>query len=195
LATEPRFKASSSDYDILHLAMHTIIDDDNPMFSKLVFSHGSDTAEDGFLNTYEIFNLNLRARLAILSSCSSGEGLLKRGEGVVSLARGFAYAGCPGLLMTLWELEDKTGVDMMVGFYKNLKMGHRKDVALQKAKIRFIESGNQIKAHPFYWSSYISIGDQSALYHPAKKYAFILLALSALIILIIFKRQCRKRSC
>ncbi|MFO7655810.1 MAG: CHAT domain-containing tetratricopeptide repeat protein [Bacteroidales bacterium] len=194
-ATELKFKASCSDFDVLHLAMHTIIDDDNPMFSKLVFSVSNDASEDGFLNTHEIFNLNLSARLAILSSCSSGEGLLKSGEGVVSLARGFAYAGCPGLLMTLWALEDKTGIEMMVGFYKNLKLGYRRDVALQKAKIDFIESGNHIMAHPFYWSSYISIGDQSALYHPKRKYAAIFLSLAVIVILIFVVRKSCKRSC
>ncbi len=172
-ATEKNFKQNAPDYDILHLAMHTVIDNQNPMFSKLVFALSNDSTEDGLLNTYEIFNMSLHARMAVLSSCGSGEGILMKGEGVVSLARGFAYAGCPSLLMTLWEVEDRAGTDLMVDFYKKLRKGYSKDVALQKAKLDFLTKSDQLQAHPFYWSSYICIGDQSAIFSPTKKYFIV----------------------
>ncbi len=37
-ATEAYFKKHAGDYNILHLAMHTIIDNQNPLYSKLVFT-------------------------------------------------------------------------------------------------------------------------------------------------------------
>jgi len=107
-ATESSFKIYAGLYDMLHLAMHTIIDNENPMYSKLVFTAG-DSIEDGYLNTWEIYNLVLKARLAVLSSCSSGSGKIRKGEGVMSLARSFLYAGCPSILMTLWDIEDNSG--------------------------------------------------------------------------------------
>ncbi|HRS54788.1 MAG TPA: CHAT domain-containing protein, partial [Bacteroidales bacterium] len=119
-ATETQFKQNVVNYDIIHLAMHTIINNENPLYSKLVFYSPDDNKEDGFLNTYEIFNLKLNARLAVLSACNTGYGKLSNGEGVMSLARSFMYAGCPNIVMTLWQIEDKSSSEIMANFYKNL---------------------------------------------------------------------------
>ena len=58
------------------------------------------------LHTYEIYNLELKGELAVLSACSTGDGKLQKGEGVISLARAFTYAGIPSVVMTLWDVED-----------------------------------------------------------------------------------------
>jgi CHAT domain-containing protein len=184
-ATELNFKKYAGDYDILHMAMHAVINNQNPMYSKLVFTATSDSTEDNLLNTHEIYNLNLKARMVVLSSCSSGEGILQKGEGVISLARGFSYAGCPGLIMTLWEVEDKVSADLMIGFYRYLKKGYPKDQALQKAKLDFIYHHAQLLSHPFYWSAYQCIGDSSPLCNPAKKYIYILISVGIAVIIFI----------
>ena len=101
--------------------MHTLINDEVPLASKLVFSYNNDTVEDGFLNTYEIYNLDLNAELAVLSACETGIGKLSKGEGIMSLARGFMYAGVPGIVMTLWAVEDIAGAQIITEFYINLK--------------------------------------------------------------------------
>ena len=89
-STEGNFKARSNEFKILHFAMHALINDEDPLTSKLIFDlNNSDTIEDGFLNTYEIYNLDLDAELAVLSACKTGTGKLSRGEGIMSLARGF----------------------------------------------------------------------------------------------------------
>lgn len=193
-ATELAFKAYAGEYDILHLAMHTVIDNRNPMYSKLVFTATSDSTEDNLLNTHEIYNLNLKARMVVLSSCSSGEGLLQRGEGVISLARGFSYAGCPSLVMTLWEVEDRVSVDLMVGFYKYLKKGFQKDIALQKAKLDFLYNQPQLLSHPFYWSAYQCIGDTSSLTSSFSKYYAVLILSGIAVILFAFLIRRRKQS-
>ncbi len=194
-ATESNFKKYANNYDILHLAMHAVIDNQDPLFSKLVFSTSGDSLEDGLLNTHEIYNMKFNARLAVLSSCSSGEGQLKKGEGVISLARGFSYAGCPSLIMTLWEVEDKTGVDLMVRFYHYLKKGCHKDIALQKAKLDFIKNNPYSFSHPFFWSTYICIGDRSALFFPKSIYLYVVLTVvfSGLVVLFL-KRKRMKRN-
>jgi len=193
-ATERLFKDTAGYYDLLHLAMHTIINNTDPMFSKLVFTQTADTAEDGLLNTYEIYNMNLTARLAVLSSCSSGEGVLKKGEGVMSLARAFMYAGCPSIVMTLWVIEDKSGVKIMTEFYRALSKGRAKDAALRKAKIRFIEEANLTQAHPFYWSAYICVGNTEPLFIPKALIRIIVISvLAGVAILWIIKRILRKR--
>ncbi|MDX9695111.1 MAG: CHAT domain-containing tetratricopeptide repeat protein, partial [Bacteroidales bacterium] len=163
-ASEYNFKRQVSDYDLLHLAMHTILNDKDPMFSKMAFSVSNDTIEDGFLNTFEVYNLKLNCRMAVLSSCNTGSGLLNKGEGVMSLARGFIYAGCPSIIMTLWTVEDKSGVQLMINFYKALQHGNNKAKSLQKAKIRFLEQADPLKSHPYYWSGYVAIGNKLPLF-------------------------------
>lgn len=163
LASETRFKEKAEDFDILHLAMHTILDDENPMYSKLVFSQTGDSLNDGLLNTHEIYNMNLKARMVVLSACNSGDGKFLKGEGVMSLARGFFYSGCPSLIMTLWTVEDNSGSSLMSSFYKFLSQSFPKDVALQQAKLEYLETADPLKSHPYFWSGYVVIGDTQTL--------------------------------
>lgn len=188
-ANENTFKKVAADYDILHLAMHTIMDDENPMYSKMAFTQQNDSVEDGFLNTYELYNMQLNSRMAVLSSCNSGSGKLRRGEGVMSLARGFVYSGCPSIIMTLWSVEDNSGVQLMTSFYKYLLEGKTKSEAIQQSKIDFIQHSDQLKAHPYFWSGYVVIGNNSALFRSGNGF-FIL---SGIIILVVFAIIFRKR--
>jgi len=162
-ASESSFKTLATDYDILHLAMHTIINDSLPMFSKLVFSTLNDTIEDGFLNTQEIYNMKLNARLAVLSACNTGSGVMRGGEGVMSLSRAFLYAGCPSIVMTLWEVEDKVSAEIMLNFYRFLFKGYSKSEALRKAKLEHIKNADPLKAHPYFWQGYLLVGDPSPI--------------------------------
>jgi len=179
-ASEENFRKYSSDYDILHLAMHAYINDSLPAFSRLAFSpHTKDSTlnEDGWLNTTDIYNLELNARLTVLSACNTGVGKLQKGEGMMSLARGFLYAGCPSIIMSLWEVEDESGTEIMSSFYKNLKKGKTKDEALRLAKLSYLKNSNSRLAHPHYWLSFKSIGDNSPIYTSYDIYFFAVLIL------------------
>jgi len=189
-ANERTFKKVAADYDILHLAMHTIVNDKNPMYSKMAFTQQNDSTEDGFLNTYELYNMKLNSRMAVLSSCNSGSGKLHRGEGVMSLARGFIYSGCPSIVMTLWSVEDKSGVKLMTSFYKNLILGKLKSESIQLSKIEFIENADQLRAHPYFWSGYVVIGNNSALFHSNTRIIiFLVIGIVLLIVAAIVSRK------
>ncbi len=162
-ATEGRFKKIAGDYNILHLAMHTLVNNEKPMLSKLVFYQDKDTLEDGMLNTYELFGMNLNAGLAVLSACNTGSGKLMNGEGMMNLARGFIYAGVPGIVMTLWSVEDQSSAEIVEKFYKYLDNGMPKDEALRQAKLDLINQGDPLRSHPYYWAAYVTIGDYSPM--------------------------------
>ncbi len=165
-ASESRFKEMAGQFSILHFAMHTIIDNSNPMFSKLIFTPSdldSINNEDNLLNTYEIFNLELNANMVVLSSCNSGFGNLQKGEGIMSMARGFIFAGCPSLAITLWSIDDEASADLMSFYYQNLAQGMNKSKALQLAKIEFLKSADPIRIHPHFWASHILVGDTKPL--------------------------------
>ena len=178
-ATEENFRALNQDFDVLHLAMHAYINDSLPAYSRLAFSpekgeHSLET--DGWLNTADIYNLDLKnVRLTVLSACNTGVGKMQKGEGLMSLARGFLFAGCPSIVMSLWEVEDNAGTQIMTSFYKNLKNGKTKDEALRLAKIKYLENSNSRLAHPHYWMSFKCIGDQSPIYTSHDMYFFAVL--------------------
>ncbi|MEL6846260.1 MAG: CHAT domain-containing protein, partial [Bacteroidota bacterium] len=159
-ASEAKFKLTADKYRILHLAMHAFTHDETPNLSGLVFSPPSENAqsasEDGILHTYEIYDLKLNADLAVLSACNTGIGKLQKGEGVMSLARAFTYAGCPSLLMSLWQADDEATRKVMDGFFANLQDGLSKSTALKQAKLDFL--ANTDRPHPHYWGAFVVIG-------------------------------------
>ena len=197
-ATEEVFREQAPYYDILHLAMHTLINDENPMYSQLVFTLNNDTLEenDGLLNTYEIFNINLSARMVVLSACNTGYGKLRKGEGIMSLARGFIFAGVPSIIMTLWAVEDQSGSILMSEFYENLVSGQEIDAALREAKLQYLQNADQLGAHPYLWSGYVSIGATNPLVE-SHRLRYLIIAVFAGLLLVFalyFTLKRRKRT-
>ncbi len=159
--TEDLLKNNTARAGILHLAMHGDVEDDHPLLSKLYFNSSGD--DDGILHTYEIYNMKIPAQLVILSACNTARGRLERGEGILSLERAFQYAGSKSLLSTLWTVDDGSSARLTQFFLENLKEGQMKDVALQNAKLRFLESSPPETLPPFYWSSFKLTGNTAAL--------------------------------
>jgi CHAT domain-containing protein len=193
-ATKQNFLQNAGKYDILHLAMHTMLNDTLPLYSKMVFSEDVNQKDARALNTYEIYNLQLHSDMVVLSGCNTGTGKLQKGEGVMSLARGFLFAGCPAIIMTLWNVEDIASSSIMVEFYKNLKNGYAKDEALRRAKITYISKADPLKAHPHFWLGYVSIGRQTPLFKTKAGYFVSLIIFVFLAILLekwYFKRKKR----
>jgi CHAT domain-containing protein len=171
-ATEKQFIEIANNYDILHLATHGVINNEYPLFSKLIFKPSPDSINDGLLNTYEIYNMQISAPLVVLSACNSGYGKLHKGEGIISLARGFFTAGAKSIIMTLWSIGDKTSSKLMHQFYTNLAAHQNIGNAMQNAKIEYLEQTDEMKAHPYFWAGYIVLGNSNAIFEPdpAKNY-------------------------
>jgi CHAT domain-containing protein len=162
-ATESNFKNIVSKYSIIHLAMHALVDDTDPMHSKLLFTEIKDTLNDGYLNTFEIYSLDLNADLAVLSACNTGNGMFVEGEGIVSLAHAFIYAGCKSIVMSRWYAEDNATKKIVTSFFNFIKAGHNKSTALRQAKLDYINSSDPLTGHPFFWSNMSLIGNNDAL--------------------------------
>lgn len=162
-ALESRFKQDGGHYRLIHIVTHTLLDDRFPSLSKLIFSEG-DSLDDGLLNAYELYNLNLNAELVTLSACNTGFGKILDGEGIASLARAFAYAGAPNLVMSLWPVKDKTTPMIMEKFYQYLEEGMAKGEALQKAKLHYLDKSRQLYLHPYYWGTFIYVGNQAPIH-------------------------------
>ena len=193
-AKESVYKNESGKYDIIHLAMHTLVNEKDPMHSTLIFSRVNDSTEDGYLKTFEIYGIPLKAKMVVLSSCNTGTGQLNTGDGILSLARGFIYSGSQSVVMSMWEIEDKSGTEIVEMFYKNLKRGYSKSVSLKKARIGFLKTADRLRSHPYFWSALVVYGNNKPLYYSNKWKVFVVAPVAVILLFLGFYFRKRKYS-
>jgi CHAT domain-containing protein/Tfp pilus assembly protein PilF len=159
------FQQQSAEYQIIHLSTHGKVDDRVSDYAYLAFGVPYEKGTFDKLYARDLYNYSLNSDMVVLSACETGIGELQKGEGIVSLARAFAYAGSKSVFSTLWKVNDEKTKNLMVYFYKNLKKGKTKDAALRKAKLKYLKKnkGNGEAMHPFFWAGLIGIGDMSAI--------------------------------
>lgn len=156
-ATKKRFLEQYREHGIIHFATHALTDDKDPMRSFVAFYPDG---QEYRLFTNELYDLDLKeAQLVALSACETGAGKLQRGEGVMSLARAFAYAGAKTVATTLWNADDEATAYISTHFHDYINDGLPLDEALQRAKLDFIHSelGRRYD-HPYYWANMVLIG-------------------------------------
>ncbi len=163
LATEHEFKKRASQFSIIHLAMHGLLNHQFPTLSSLIFTEDNDSVENNILQAYEISKMELHADLVVLSACQTGYGKFERGNGVASLARAFMYAGVPSLVVSLWQVDDRATAKIMKEFYVGLSKGMNKAEALRQAKLWYIKNAQDAMKHPAYWSPFIQIGNSKPI--------------------------------
>jgi CHAT domain-containing protein/tetratricopeptide (TPR) repeat protein len=143
----------------LHFASHGLIDEEKPEYSALLLSGESHGEEDGYLTMREVFDLKLNADLVVLSACKTGLGKEIRGEGVTGISRAFLCAGTPSVLVTLWDVYDRSTADLMTSFYRaHETRGMNKAAALKEAQVEMIRSKKY--SHPYYWAPFVLIGSR-----------------------------------
>jgi len=163
-----------TDYKIIHIAAHSIIDDKKPARSAIVLSYSQNQAGNGLLQTRDIYNLKLNADLVTLSSCQTGLGQFIRGEGIEGLSRAFFYAGSSSVLMSLWAVNDQATYLLMERFYRHLKGSESLMGALRNAKLEMISS--RALSHPYYWAGFVINGRTDARVFSKKPFLAIILA-------------------
>jgi CHAT domain-containing protein len=134
-ATEEKSKALSPSHDILHFAAHTELNEEDPLSSAILLAKGGN--DDGKLEVREIFGMDLKANLVVLSGCETGLGKLSRGDELVGLTRAFIYAGTPSVVASLWKVDDSSTAQLMAEFYRNLKTMTKVE-ALRQAQLQLI---------------------------------------------------------
>ena len=148
------------DFKILHFATHAVVDARVASRSAIVL--GSERGhEDGLLQPREIYQLNLRADLVVLSACATAAGRQSSAEGVQSLARAFTYAGARAVVGTLWDVEDRTAGELVERFYSELSRGRKAATALRRAQLASL--GPRPYETAANWAAFVIQGDPSAL--------------------------------
>jgi CHAT domain-containing protein len=162
-ATEARAKEEMQNARILHFATHGLLDDRNPLYSRLMFTRDVEGGDDGSLEAWEIGRLKIDADLVVLSACDTARGMIGGGEGVVGIAWSFFAAGARSTIATGWKISSRSASDVMVGFHRALRARDGEPLAkaraLRDAQLQLIHGTNT--RHPFYWAAFVLLGDAS----------------------------------
>jgi CHAT domain-containing protein len=188
-ATKARFFREAKKKDMIHLAMHAILDNEEPMNSELVFSAENDPRKQ--LHPYEVYAEKMSASMMVLSACNTGAGEVVKGEGVINIARAFLQAGINNVILTQWSVADHSGADLMDRYYYYLSEGHPVDIALQKAKVDFLTKGDPVKAHPYYWAGYVGVGNPVTYISGSNRWIICVFLLA--VVLVIFYLLIRRK--
>ena len=163
-ATLENFLREAPNYRMLHLSTHGVANDKIGDYAYLAFGNDQEKNQYNKLYIRDIYNLPLNADMVVLSACNTAYGKLQKGEGIISLARAFAYAGSKSIITTHWSVDDKSTGELMEDFYQELINNKLpKNEALRQAKLNYIQLNKGLKAHPYFWAAFIGIGDMSPI--------------------------------
>ena len=178
-ATLNQFETNSANASIIHLATHA--------GSGVGLGMAGIEFFDSTLYLNSIYTMPLKARLVILSGCETGTGSINKTEGLMSLSRGFSYAGTENVIGSLWQTEDNTSAEIFRNFYSNLADDNF-STALHKAKLSVINNSTVASASPYFWSCYMYIGSpaENIKQQTGKWVKWISLAGGLLLIAIIY---------
>lgn len=164
-AREKVVKTEAAKYEVLHFATHGLLDNRNPMFSYLTLAQtAGDQNEDGLLEAREILNMDLHAKLAVLSACQTARGRVGAGEGVIGMSWALFVAGVPTTVASQWKVDSASTTSLMIDFHRRLtkrqanpRLKETKAEALRQASLGLLRSERY--RHPFYWAGFVMIGD------------------------------------
>jgi len=132
---------------IIHIATHGTYRQDNPMFSGIRLGAG-------YLNLYDLYQMRLNARLVTLSGCATGMNFVSTGDELLGLQRGLFCAGATSLLLSLWDVHDRSTSELMQAFYKCYRETNDMAFSLQSA----MKQVRQANPHPYYWAPFVLVG-------------------------------------
>jgi CHAT domain-containing protein len=181
--TETQFKKETTGYNYVHIATHGVFNIHQPLYSYLLMQPGGN--DDGRLTVNEIFGLDISSKIVTLSACETGLGDLSKGDELVGLSRAFIYAGSPGVIVSLWNVDDATTAWLMTSFHQYLSGGNTANESITFAQRDLInlnftasrargmvevdlqpeitkaikQKTSKMARNPYFWAPFILIGN------------------------------------
>lgn len=168
-------------YRLLHLAAPSVMDEREPLRSGVGLALDSEGTKELFLSIPAILELPLGAELVTLSHCQPRLNDPVSGNGLMSLARSFLYAGTPAVVVSLWDADDASTGEFMKAFYQRLRAGQSKQAALREAKRQLRQQ--EPYQHPTYWARFVLIGDGAGTIEVASTAQMVVLLSAALMVI------------
>jgi len=147
-ATTHVLRTAGPESRLIHIATHGHFRSDNTMFSSVRMA-------DSYMSLYDLYDLKLPVDLLALSGCGTGLNGVAAGDELLGLTRGLLCAGARTLLLSLWDVNDRTTAEFMSSFYGHLGAKRDKAMALRAAML-------DIRAqhpHPYFWAPFVLVGN------------------------------------
>ena len=159
-ATEEEAKAGAEKYRLLHVAAHAVLDDRNPMYSRIMLSR-EEQREDGMLEAWELMKLDLKAEMVVLSACQTARGRVGAGEGMIGMSWALFVAGSPTVVVSQWKVDSDRTSELMIDFHRHLVRGRRASMTKAEAlRLAALKLRHGRYNHPFYWAGFVLIGNE-----------------------------------
>ena len=146
-ATATVLREKGPETGLLHIATHGVYRQDNPMFSGIRLG-------DGYVNLYDLYQLRLGAKLVTLSGCATGMNFVAAGDELLGLQRGLFCAGATSLLLSLWDVHDRSTAELMQEFYRSYIQSDDMALSLRSA----MRNLRQENPHPYFWAPFVLVG-------------------------------------
>jgi CHAT domain-containing protein len=109
---------------------------------------------DAYLNLYDLYQMRLGAKLVTLSGCATGMNFVAAGDELLGLQRGLFCAGASSLLLSLWDVHDRSTAELMQEFYRGYIASGDMAGALRAAMLK-VRAQNP---HPYFWAPFVLVG-------------------------------------
>ena len=163
-STQSSFKQHAGNHAIIHIGTHAEANNQYPEYSRLIFAKDLENpTSDNSLYLFDIYNYDLRADLAVLTACETGKPGFFPGEGMISMAHAFNYAGSESILTGLWKIDEQASTMITQLFYDKLAEGMTKDEALRQAKLTYLSTAEGRMLAPQYWAGLVIMGDTAPI--------------------------------
>ena len=177
------FQENAGKFKILHLSLHSILAENNDQQNAIIFQK-TENSKSFILKSEIISRMRLNNNLTVLSACSTADGSVISAEGIRSIASNFAIAGSSAVIATQWQTYEGQTADILEGFYIFLRQGYPKDVALQKAQLKYLKNAPEMFLAASNWSNFTLIGDSQFIpFNSLKTFYYKYFTWSNLIIL------------
>ncbi len=157
--TKPLVAERMKKVDVLHFALHSIVDEQSPWRSRLILARSGGNSLSGYesvLEANEIYAMELsQTRLVVLSACETGVGRYYGGEGTIGLSSAFIAAGVPLVIDSLWPIDSDSTTELMIAFHRHRKTGKLSTVeALRQAQEDMLNNADTRYREPYYWAGF-----------------------------------------
>ena len=140
---------------LIHFAAHGNAERGEIALSPVRCTNRIPEEEEYLLTMSDISQVQLRAKLVVLSCCHSGSGQI-RAEGVAGIARAFLGSGARSVLVALWALEDSATEKLIRCFYQHLVRGESASECLHQA-MKWMRCNGYSDVRQ--WAPFMLIGD------------------------------------
>lgn len=145
-------------HSVIIFGTHGDINDTDVLQSCIMMAKqdGVKGQEDGKLRITDLFNLDLRSDLSILSACGTGRGSISP-DGVNGLSRAFFLGGSATLMTSLWSIPEKMSIQQVYEFTEYWRgKGMSKANALRETQLNAMR---YYPDQPEIWASFQLYGE------------------------------------